>query len=215
MEHVKVQTMSPEVFCLLLHERLGTLGFVEGAFVCGDPTGRLHRLLRAKSHPRPVARTHCVFVRRKNVVLRGDESEQHECVFEDAILPHASALGAFVRNEYMRLVLFYSFRAVLPDGSTPRYTYVKLERWPCLSAMHAVEAFQTYVLGMPCCAEQPHRCESTRYGLWEQDSAFMSKLGQKAFDEFNEYNMCVRAGNEFFVPSSLTQWVIDQAVWVT
>lgn len=197
--------MSPELFCLFLYERLGDRRFIEGAFVCADPTGELHRWLRRWSRARPFARTHCVFLTRQNVVLRGDEAEQHECVFREQILPHGATLGSFSREERMRLVLFYSFRAVLPDGSTPRYAYVKLERWPCLSAMHAAEAVQTYVFGVPCCSEQPRRCEGQRYGMWEQDSAFVSRLCAKSVSEFEEYNMHVRAGNEFFVPSELTR----------
>lgn len=201
--------MGAELLCLFLYERAREVRFVEGAFVCSDPCGVLHTLLRKSSSPRRLAATHCVFLRRHNVVLRGDESVQHEARFDHEVLPHVAMLGGHHRTEYMRLALFYSFRAVLPDGSTPRFTYVKMERWPCVSFMHAAEAFQTYVLGAPCCPEQPNRCEGDRYSMWEEDAAFVSKLGAKAMDEFNEYNMHVRAGNELFIPSELVpcaQW---------
>lgn len=199
-------------FCLLLYESLGETRFIEGAFVCSDPLGSLHKLLCISSYPRLIAATHRPYLKRPEVVIRGHESVQREVLFETPILPHGVNVGGHCGTEFMRLVLFYSFRAVLPDGSIPRYTYLKMQRWPYSNPRHAVEAFQSYVIGTPCCLEEPIRCEMERYGCFETDMRYMKKMGEKSFQEFREFTNYVRNGNEVFVPSTTVDALLAHAL---
>ena len=190
------------------------------------------RRLAAASHPRPIARTHRLFMSpklfagRRMCARTGSACNAHVVQptsrqMEYVLNPKLQGLcGPASKNK--GVLLFYTFL-----HGKRAYLYLKLEEARGMTVSHAISAFRTYVLRMHEGRREAHRCErdASLKGLGDKvtrDTAHSLRAAQalglsadRALKACRYYDAQVRVGREMFMPGSIAQALLPSPKVVT